>query len=172
MSAAQGDDERYLLAVLKEAQDSVRAFDAKAQIVGIGYIFSLGVIGTVAKRFEVGSKDIDVAWLVVSLVVLIAPIILYSMVIFPSRRTAPGAAEAGGKHQQALYYSHHDGRGLEGYRRDVAACDWRQELITEIVIVSNLRDLKRQRFLRALSVTALAYALYFIGLLVGRLMTP
>ena len=170
MSGAQKEDERFLLAVLKEAQDSVRAFDTKAQIVGIGYIFSLGVIGTVAKRFEIGSKDLDVAWLVVSLVVLIAPIILYSLVIFPSRRTAPGAAEAGSDNWSAFYYSRLDGRDSEGYRRDIAECDWQQELITEIIVVSNLRDVKRRRFLRALTVTALAYALYFTGLLVGTIL--
>lgn len=30
---------------LSEAQSTVRSYDTKAQIVGIGYIFALGVIG-------------------------------------------------------------------------------------------------------------------------------
>jgi len=170
MSVPARSNESYLLAILKEAQDSVRAFDTKAQIVGIGYIFSLGVIGAIAKRFDFGQRDIDVAWLVVTLVVLITPIVLYSLVIFPSRRMAPGAGAEGRSHLRVFYYSHLSGRDLEGYRKDVKRCDWEDELITEIVLVSNLRDLKRQRFLRALFVTAGSYALYFTGLLVGTIL--
>ncbi len=31
---------------LAEAQSTVRAYDTKAQIVGVGYIFALGVVGS------------------------------------------------------------------------------------------------------------------------------
>ncbi len=33
-----------VLAALKEVQDTVRAYDTKAQIVGVGFIFSIGII--------------------------------------------------------------------------------------------------------------------------------
>jgi len=34
----------FLMASLKEVQDTVRAYDTKAQIVGVGYIFAIGII--------------------------------------------------------------------------------------------------------------------------------
>jgi len=37
----------FLFSALKEAQDSIRAFDVKAQIVGIGYIFATGIIAAI-----------------------------------------------------------------------------------------------------------------------------
>lgn len=37
-----------------EAQATVRAYDTKAQIVGVGYIFALGIVGQVFD--ELGSK--------------------------------------------------------------------------------------------------------------------
>ncbi len=33
-----------LMASLKEVQDTVRAYDMKAQIVGVGYVFAIGII--------------------------------------------------------------------------------------------------------------------------------
>ena len=164
------DNRTHLLAVLREAQDSVRGFDTKSQIVGIGYIFSLGVIGTISNFFCSGEFTGNPAlWLTITLAVLITPIILYGLVLYPSRRMAPNLGAEGRSVLRTYYFTSQDGRDLLAYRRDVERCDWQDELITEIVMVSNLRDLKRTRFLRALYVTALSYVLYFTALFVGAL---
>ncbi len=34
----------FLMASLKEVQDTVRAYDTKAKIVDVGYIFAIGII--------------------------------------------------------------------------------------------------------------------------------
>ena len=39
-----------LMASLKEVQDTVRAYDMKAQIVGVGYIFAIGIIINLGTR--------------------------------------------------------------------------------------------------------------------------
>ena len=39
-----------VLAALKEVQDTVRAYDTKAQIVGVGFIFSIGIITGLGER--------------------------------------------------------------------------------------------------------------------------
>ena len=164
-SDAKSEAMTPLLAVLREAQDSVRGFDTKAQIVGIGYIFSLGVIGTISSHFLNRDWDGNTAlWLSLTLIVLITPIVLYGLVLYPSRRMAPSLGVEEQDRPRVFYYSHREGRDLAAYRRDIERCDWRDEVITEIVMVSNLRDVKRKRFLRALYVTAASYALYFFAL--------
>lgn len=167
-SAPARDNTIHLLAILREAQDSVRGFDTKAQIVGIGYIFSIGVIGDISNFFRSGEfSGNSVLWLVITLAVLITPIVLYGLVLYPSRRMAPDRGVEGRDLLRVFYYSSLDGRDFPAYRKDVDRCDWGDELITEIVMVSNLRDLKRTRFLRALYVTGASYALWFTALFLG-----
>ena len=46
----RGFAEDCMLAALKEVQDTVRAYDTKAQIVGVGFIFTIGVIVNIGSR--------------------------------------------------------------------------------------------------------------------------
>ncbi len=70
----------FLMASLKEAQDTVRAYDTKAQIVGVGYIFAIGIIISLGARIanmpEMTAVTITFAWLV-----FIFPIALFGAVL-------------------------------------------------------------------------------------------
>ncbi len=82
----------FLMASLKEVQDTVRAYDTKAQIVGVGYIFAIGIIINLGARIanmpEMGVVTITLAWLV-----FISPIVLFGAVLYPSRKVAPRLGE-------------------------------------------------------------------------------
>lgn len=69
------------MASLKEVQDTVRAYDAKAQIVGVGHIFVIGIIINLGTRItnmpKTGAVAITFAW-----VVFISPIVLFGAVLY------------------------------------------------------------------------------------------
>lgn len=82
----------FLMSALDEAQSSVRAFDTKAQIVGIGYIFAIGIISTIASwnpdKTPFTLNSVFIAWLFV-----MVPIIIFGSVLYPSRKMAPSLGE-------------------------------------------------------------------------------
>ncbi len=82
----------FLMASLQEVQVTVRAYDTKAQIVGVGYIFAIDIIinlgARVANMPEMGVVKITLAWLV-----FIFPIALFGAVLYPSRKVAPRLGE-------------------------------------------------------------------------------
>ncbi len=156
-----------LLAALKEAQDTVRAYDSKAQIVGVGFIFSIGVItnfgAMIPSEWEIGALGLILGW-----TLAIGPIVLFGMVLYPSRSIAPalGPRVDAVKH---TYYLRGQDRNLDTYLSDIDSCNWKEEFGCEIMKVSGLRDLKRQRFMRALYAAGLSY-LVVIVLQVSRLL--
>ncbi len=92
----------FLMASLKEVQDTVRAYDTKAQIVGVGYIFAIGIIINLGARIanmpEMGAVTITFAWLF-----FIFPIALFGAVLYPSRKVAPSFGEKG-THTHRTFY--------------------------------------------------------------------
>lgn len=151
-----------LLAVLKETQDTVRSYDTKSQICGVGFIFSIGIItqigglafGTV---FQMSTALILFMWLL-----SIGPIALYGMVLFSSRKKMD---ELGRNEPDILHIFYLLGRkskDFSSYIADIQACDWEKEIAFEIVKVARLRDIKRDRFIRALSSSGISYLLVII----------
>ena len=70
---------------LAEAQTTVRAYDTKAQIVGVGYIFALGIVG----RFEAllpKASELNILTLSVACAAIL-PILLFGFVLYPSRKS-------------------------------------------------------------------------------------
>jgi len=155
-------DTPHLLAALKEAQDNVRAYDTKAQIVGIGYIFALGIVGGIGERNPdpVGFEPWMVlfAWGFVML-----PIIFFGMALYPSRKVAPKLAGAASSLRHLLYVEPDRIGDVDAYLEAAEGCDWRREIAYELMKTSGLRDLKRRRFLRALFAAALGFLLIFLG---------
>ena len=76
---------------LTEAQTTVRAYDTKAQIVGVGYILALGVVG----KFETLLPDItELNLLTLSVAcAAILPILLFGFVLYPTRKSAEKFAD-------------------------------------------------------------------------------
>lgn len=152
----------FLMSSLKEVQDTVRAYDAKAQIVGVGYIFTIGIIlnlGTrIANMPETGKVTIIVAW-----IVFIFPIMLFGAVLYPSRKVSPELGEQGSHALRTFYVEPEHIHDVDTYLAAVEASDPKKEIAYEILKTANLREIKRHRFLRALWAAAMSFVIMFLG---------
>ncbi len=152
----------FLMASLKEVQDTVRAYDTKAQIVGVGYIFAIGIIinlGTrIANMPEMGVVTIFLAWLI-----FIFPIVLFGAVLYPSRKVAPRLGEQASFALRTFYVEPEHIHDVDAYLAAVEAGDPKKEIAYEIVKTAGLREIKRRRFLRALWAAAMSFVVMFLG---------
>ncbi len=157
-----GFAENCMLAALKEVQDTVRAYDTKAQIVGVGFIFTIGVIMNIGARLP-NQPEFNTLMLILVWILAIGPIILFGVVLFPSRSIDPIIGDEAEDVRQNYYVATAIQNNLSTYLRNIEACDWRQEIAYEIMKVSNLRDKKRSRFILALYASAFSF-MVVIGL--------
>lgn len=166
MATIQQPDDRadaldLLRTGLMEAQATVRAYDTKAQIVGVGYIFALGIVtqidGLLPEPGDFGLAGLLVAWLVI-----IFPILLFGHVLYPTRKTAPGVGTSehnGSRH--VLYLDASRKLSIGAVRMSALDADLLDAFSFELVAVSSLRELKRKRFLRGLYASALSFGVLF-----------
>ncbi|MBL4740297.1 MAG: hypothetical protein JKY12_04840 [Sneathiella sp.] len=145
---------------LIEAQTTARAYDTKAQIVGVGYILALGVIG----KFEgLLPRASELNLLTISVACgAILPILLFGFVLYPTRKSAekfPNQAEMATN--RILYVDPTKLSSVKALKDAVDCCDPINEYSIELLKVSQLRELKRRRFLRALFMSAVAFVFIF-----------
>ena len=80
--------DQRLLSALQEAQSLVRAYDTKAQILGVGYILALNLVlhfdDLLPARGPIGPLFIAVVWGIVLL-----PILQFGLVLYPTRKGFP-----------------------------------------------------------------------------------
>ncbi len=143
---------------LDEAQISVRAYDTKAQIVGVGYIFALNVIGQIGhmlpEETEIGLANVVVAWLLV-----ILPIALFGYVLYPVRKTM---VDGSGEDRKHLFFLHPGRFGsADSLVKAAEECDPIDEIAYELLQISQLRESKRKRFVRGLLGAGVAFAVLF-----------
>ena len=146
---------------LSEAQTNVRAYDTKAQIVGVGYIFALGIVAGVAEPLDTRVEG-DVTYVLAAWGIGILPILLFGMVLHPSRKTAPHLTQtqvAG--LQQILYVQPERHRSVDDLVDAARGSDPIKEISDELLKVSYLRELKRKRFLRALFSSGISFLVIF-----------
>ncbi len=151
-----------MLAALKEVQDTVRAYDTKAQIVGVGFIFTIGVITNIGARLP-HQAEFTTVMLILVWILAMGPIILFGFVLYPSRSMAPIIGDEAEDVRHNYYVATAVQKDLGTYLRNNEACNWNREIAYEIMKVSNLRDKKRNRFLRALYASGFSY-IVIIGL--------
>ncbi len=147
-----------LFAALKEAQDTVRSYDTKAQIVGVGYIFAFDIIQSFARAAPAQEAVIQIGpfrFLVVWLLVFV-PIIMFARVLYPSRTSMSTSV------RHAFYVPNSTEMTVERFKSELADCNWLDEISAELIKVSRLRDLKRRNFIAALWASSVSYSLMFI----------
>ena len=155
-----------LKAGLSEAQATVRSYDTKAQIVGVGYIFSLNVISNVDDRV-VTDPHISTALILFFWGIMMLPILLFGFVLYPSRKAAPELADGTDKRSGGVLYIDASRRhSIKELKESAAQCDPESEIAYELLKVSRLREKKRQRFLRALFASGFCFGLLFIDHLI------
>jgi len=130
-NSSESDQITFLMSALEEAQSSIRAFDTKAQIVGIGYIFTVGIITTIGSmnpdQVPFTTSTVTLAWLLV-----MVPIVLFGTVLYPSRRMAPKLGEKS-KHVKRLYHVSIDYiKDVDNYLDDIEHCDIKAEICFRI----------------------------------------
>ena len=153
---------QFLYATLKEAQDNIRTYDTKAQIVGIGFIFTIGMLikfntwGHLATQWQQAATLCN--WVLITL-----PVVCFGSVLYPTRRVAPHVLK-NKEVVKGLFYMNGAANVTE-YVTQLNNIDLQQELSYELLKVSYLRDLKRQRFLRAMSMASISLLLMLLLLL-------
>ncbi len=148
----------FLYAALKEAQDNIRTYDTKAQIVGIGFIFTIGM----ATRFNTWNA-IPTEWqnwaILITWVLIIIPVVLFGAVLYPTRRYAPSVMRNKELVKGMFYMNQVE--SVADYVSQLNDMDTEQELAYELLKVSYLRDLKRRHFLNALLSASISLVLLF-----------
>jgi hypothetical protein len=147
---------RCLMSALDEAHASIRAYDTKAQIVGIGFIFSIGVLSNLLGKIDI-VRDFDLPYLIVGFLVLIGPVILFGAVLFPSRIIAPSTGTPTNEVTYCYYYRSDKSGSLQDFIEKADHADWKTEIAYELIKVSLLRELKRKRFILALLSAAASF---------------
>ncbi len=165
MSSSKPTDQALAILrdALSEAQTTVRSYDKKAQIVGVGYVFALGIVGALSDRLPDSGELTAVAVLIVC-GFMIVPILLFGYVLYPTRKTASTLAEDStdaGRLEHVLYVDTDRHDSIEALKESVAGCDPLNEYTFELIKVSKLREIKRKRFLRALFAASVGFLLLF-----------
>ena len=93
---------------------------------------------------------------------LIIPILLFGFVLYPSRKFVDRlASQSEEMPEGVLYVDPKKLSSAEALEEAACRCDPIKEVSFELLRVSQLRDLKRRRFLRALVAAAIAFLCIF-----------
>ncbi len=148
------DKLELMKSALTEAQSSVRSYDTKAQIVGVGYVFTLGVIGDfeyflpTSTTFGTPFLDVSAAW-----GIAILPILLFGYVLFPTRYSTLSLQTP----RSVLYIDTAKVNNTHQIENQILKCSPITEYSRELLLVSMLRDNKRKHFLRGLFAAASSF---------------
>lgn len=151
-----------LMSVLAEAQQTVRSYDTKAQIIGVGYIFALGVVMQSGNHIPI-PVEFSALYVFAGWMIIILPIIMFALVLHPSRVDKVKFNQVPSESQGMMYFDDRKFKDAKQYREAVPAADWHLEISTEIMKVSKVRDVKRTRFLRALYWTGGSFVILFLS---------
>jgi hypothetical protein len=145
---------------LAQAQQTVRAYDIKAQIVGVGYMFALGIVFRLGEELPKVQRS-DILLVIVGWAIVIFPILLFGFVLFPTRKSVSGNSANDAWSRGFLYFSPGAHASVDTYIEALSAADELREQTKELFVVTELRELKRKRFLRALFAAGVAFVLLF-----------
>ena len=152
---------------LTEAQATVRAYDTKAQIVGVGYVFSLGIVAGTEQWFPKTIEG-DLIPVLIFWCVVMAPLMLFGYVLYPSRKTAPKMQRENAiTVEHILYLNPAQYPTIEAVLAAASNATRSDELAYELLKVTRLRELKRSRFLRALKAAAASFLILLGAHIIG-----
>ena len=149
-----------LLHALQQVQATVRAYDTKAQIVGIAFIFTVGIVQLLIPDALVSQFSAEAPMLrfLVGFALLMSPLAVFGAVLYPRYNPLDDRQS-----NNAAVYSFRttNQQTLDDYLRDIDEVDWKRELAIEITAVSRIREVKRRRFVLALYMTGASYLVVF-----------
>ena len=151
----------FLLASLNTVEDSVKNYDIKSQIVGVGYIFAINVVFTLGAKIP-GQVEMNFLTVALAWGVIILPVILFGTVLYPTRKFAPKIDNSLPSDDHLFYISSDEVKDVAEHLSRVQNSDLKLEMTYEILKLSGLRDMKRRRFLRALFTAAFSFFALFL----------
>ena len=155
-------DADALLAILAEAQDTIRNYDTKAEISGVGFILAVGIVkqagDSIIVPIEFAMFYVLAGWLVI-----VIPIIMLALVLYPARFNKTVTSVQPDDVQIVMYFDRRVFLNVDAYIKATNESDWAKEIVFEIMKVLGIRDIKRQRFLRALYWTAGSFTFLFLS---------
>ncbi len=155
-------DADALLAILAEAQDTIRNYDTKAEISGVGFILAVGIVkqagDSIIVPIEFAMFYVLAGWLVI-----VIPIIMFALVLYPARFDKTVTSVQPDDVQNVMYFDRSVFPNVDTYIKATNESDWAKEIVFEIMEVSGIRDIKRQRFLRALYWSAGSFTFLFLS---------
>ncbi len=158
-----GDPDRLLCIALGEAQIVVRSYDTKSQIVSVGYLFALGVIG----RFDVGlqsSSETNTVTVLAFWFVVVLPIVVFGYVMHPTRGSAPDLEQGYDERPRRILFVEPDTfKSVQDLKATVSRADLTEELCYELLKISRLGELKRKRFVFGLYAAAFSFMVIFMS---------
>jgi hypothetical protein len=154
------DKAQLVKEALTEAQQTVRAYDTKAQIVGVGYIFALGIVFRLGDLLPKVERS-DVLLVIGGWSIVIFPILLFGFVLYPTRKSISGTRSDANLSRGLLYFSPGSHNSVDSYIEALGEADGLKERTEELFSVTELRELKRKRFLRALFAAGVAFVMLF-----------
>ena len=141
----------------------MRSYDTKAQIVGVSYIFALNIVLQLGDKLPIGAAQIGSLYVVVSWLVMIVPVVMFGFVLYPTRKYVRSLKVEFPNIAHALYIDPDQQNNPGKYLHNISSSDISNELAYELFKVSDLRELKRKRFLRALFCAGMALLILFFG---------
>lgn len=154
---------------LDETQETIRAYDTKAEILAIILTLIVGVI-----NFSLVSEGCKaICWVkylsLISIFLGISTLLAVGMVLCP-RQHRFGGINTGEKNPKGTYYLLLDKtpgyKNLDEFIRQVDLTDWKREVAYEVLKTSCIRDSKHFWFHQAL-ICAVATLLSIVGILIG-----
>lgn len=158
--ATASENTEVVKEALAEAQQTVRAYDTKAQIVGVGYIFALGIVLRLGEALPKVERS-DVLLVIGGWSIVIFPALLFGFVLYPTRKSISGTAPNDSSGRGLLYFTPGTHASVDAYIEALGSADGLRERVKELFIVTELRELKRKRFLRALFAAGVAFVIMF-----------
>lgn len=153
---------KLLSSALNEAQQSIRSYDAKAQICAIGYVFSLNIVLGINQTLW-PDPEVNIWLVIVGWFVLLLPMLFFGYVLYPSRNSINALESDDTKHTRKVLYIRHERYNTVAQIKQAAlGAEPIDELSFELLQSSKLRDRKRTRFVRALALAFMAFAFMFL----------
>jgi len=147
---------------LHEARIVMRAYDTRAQIVGVGYVLALGILIPFERRFP---RPEDIGWFEVIIVwgVIMVPIFLFGYVVYPLRKYRPFLYSHSYDQEPDFFCPPDNVAAVNSLVLEQArAADMEHELAAEFRHMEMLKRTKRNRFIRAMKGAALSFLVLFV----------
>lgn len=147
-----------LLNAINEAQDAIRGYDTKAEILGILMTLVVGFLNY--NLLSDYSSDLLIKLgIAAGTLLAITAVGLMLIVLFPSNNPANEVYLGSYTPKNTYFFYKKNGErfDFEKIHADLTTTDWRKELLFELLKLSHIRDRKHAWFIRAVKASSVTF---------------